>query len=129
MNKQTIKYDNLTIVQQAQNYTDVYRILAEYVDNSIDSAEELFDEATESYSRDIEITVTKSANGKKNRTITITDNACGMRISPNGEYTIFKSDKKEDPCTNGMYGMGMFSFLSICEKMSVDTRKKFSNFL
>lgn len=124
MNKQTIKYDNLTIVQQAQNYTDVYRILAEYIDNSIDSAEELYNKATESYSRNIEITVTKSSKGKKNRTITITDNACGMRISPNGEYTIFKSDKKEDPSTNGMYGMGMFSFLSVCEKMSVETKKQ-----
>ncbi len=112
----------MTIVQQAQNYTDVYRILAEYIDNSIDSAEELFDNITDSYSRDIEITVTKSGNSKKNRLITISDNACGMKISLNGEYTIFKSDKKEDPSTNGMYGMGMFSFLSICDKMTVDTR-------
>lgn len=113
----------MTIVQQAQNYTDVYRILAEYIDNSIDSAEELFDFTTDSYSRDIEITVTKSGSRKKNRLLTISDNACGMKISLNGEYTIFKSDKKEDPSTNGMYGMGMFSFLSICDKMTVDTRE------
>lgn len=120
---QTIKYDNATIVQQAQNYTDPFRILAEYVDNSIDSAEELYDSTTESYSRDIEILISKTGTGKKTQKITITDNSCGIQISSDKTFTIFQSDKRSDPNTNGMYGMGMFSFLAVCKKMNVETKQ------
>lgn len=127
MSKQTIQYDNATIVQQAQNYTDPYRILAEYVDNSIDSAEALYDSITESYTRNIEIIVSITGTGKKDRKIIITDNSCGMQVSTNNALTIFKSDKQSDPTTNGMYGMGMFSFLAICKKMLVETKQSNSN--
>jgi len=122
-----IHYANKTIIQQAQNYTDVYRILAEYVDNSIDDAEQLYDSNTDTYKRNININISKSGTTKKTRTITITDNACGMSIDPNKGLTIFDSTKKLDPKTNGMFGMGMFSFLAICNKMSVETRQSRSN--
>lgn len=127
MSNHKIHYANRTIVQQAQNYTDVYRILAEYIDNSIDDAEQLYDSAADTYKRNININISKSGTTKKARTITITDNACGMSIDPNKGLTIFDSTKQSDPKTNGMFGMGMFSFLAICNKMSVETRQSGSN--
>jgi len=123
MSNHKIHYANRTIVQQAQNYTDVFRILAEYIDNSIDDAEQLYDSAADSYKRIINIKVSKSGSSKKSQAITITDNACGMSIDPNKGITIFESTKQSDHNTNGMFGMGMFSFLAICNKMTVETRQ------
>ncbi|HMR41939.1 MAG TPA: ATP-binding protein [Ignavibacteria bacterium] len=122
-----INYSNSTIVQQAQNYTDIYRILSEYVDNSIDDSEKLYINSTDSYSRNIKINISKSGTAKKTQAITITDNASGYKIDPNETLTIFDSLKRSDPKTNGMFGMGMFSFLAICNKMMVESKISGSN--
>ncbi|MBN8572157.1 MAG: hypothetical protein J0M18_21245 [Ignavibacteria bacterium] len=68
MIKQKIKYDNAAILQQSLIYTDEYRILMEYIDNSIDAAEKYFDAATNQYSKDIviEIKLEGSATTKNN---------------------------------------------------------------
>lgn len=111
--KQNILYDSSSVIFQAGTYTDPYRVLMEYVDNSVDAAETYFN--GDKYEREILITVTKN----RNRTITIRDNATGMSISPVNPYKIFSSLKRDDTATNGMFGFGMFSFLSICGKLRI----------
>jgi hypothetical protein len=111
--KQKIVYDSSAVIFQAGTYTDPYRVLMEYVDNSIDAAEYYFNGAK--YVQDILVTVTKNTD----KTITIRDNATGMNISPDESYRIFSSAKRDDSATNGMFGFGMFSFLSICGNLKI----------
>lgn len=70
MIKQKIKYDNAAILQQSLIYTDEYRVLMEYIDNSIDAAEKYYDRNTNRYSKDIVIEIklegNKSARTKNN---------------------------------------------------------------
>ncbi|MBX7044204.1 MAG: hypothetical protein K1X86_00075 [Ignavibacteria bacterium] len=62
MIKQKIKYDNAAILQQSLIYTDEYRVLMEYIDNSIDAAEKYYDAATNRYSKDIVIEIKLEGN-------------------------------------------------------------------
>lgn len=118
--KRTIKYDNRAILQQAQIYTDPYRVPMEFIDNSIDSAESFWLADTNRYSKDIIITITfVKAAGQK--LISVADNCAGIRLNPSEPLIIFGSEKKNDPSTNGMFGMGMFSYLSIADRMKVET--------
>ena len=70
MIKQKIKYDYGAIIQQSMIFTDEYRILMEYIDNSIDAAEKYYDRNTNRYSKDIIIEIkfegTKSVRTKNN---------------------------------------------------------------
>jgi len=112
---QSIRYDNAAIIQQAMIYTDPYRVLAEYVDNSIDAAETQYCDGV--YKPEVCIEVKKHSIGS----ITISDNACGIAVKPDEPYTIFRSLKRDDPSTNGKFGFGLFSFLSICNKLDIET--------
>jgi len=127
--KQEIQYDNASIIQQASLYTDPYRILSEYIDNSIDSAEAFYQ--NNEYTRDILVSVIQSGSKESDYKITIKDNCSGMEINPSEPFTIFRSKKKNDPCTNGMFGFGMFSFFAICKKIQfstvpIDSLKKYT---
>lgn len=113
--RKKIIYDNSAAVLQSMMYTDPYRVLAEYVDNSIDAAEAYYSNGT--YVYEIKITVKKSAD----RSITISDNTTGMTINPDEPYRIFGSAKRNDPNTNGMFGFGMFSFMAICDRLEAKT--------
>lgn len=113
--RKKIIYDNSAAILQSMMYTDPYRVLAEYVDNSIDAAEAYYSNGT--YVYEIKITVKKSADGS----ITISDNTTGMTINPDEPYRIFGSAKKNDPSTNGMFGFGMFSFMAICDTLEIKT--------
>lgn len=110
-----IRIDKAGIIQQSRVYTDPKRVIAEFVDNAIDAAEDFYNGVV--YLHDIEINVTKNQGGK----ISIRDNASGMLINPDSAYTIFKSLKSDDPKTNGMFGFGMFSFMSICNRLEIET--------
>lgn len=119
--KQKINYDNESIIQQAQIYTDQYRVIMEYIDNSIDAAEDYYDSESNSYSKEIQISIVKS-NSKKNPEIMIADNCTGMKITPDTPLTIFRSAKKNDIRTNGMFGFGLFSCFSLCNCLTVTTK-------
>ncbi len=121
-----IKYDNQAILQQSQIYSDEYRVLLEYIDNSIDAAEIYYNKDTNSYSYGIKIQIEKSDLSKNNQEIRITDNCSGMNIYKNKPLTIFRSEKKNDPVTNGMFGFGLFSCFSICNSLSICTMKSTS---
>ena len=50
-----IEVDQNIIPSIAGSYTDTNRIFMEYIDNSIDSSQEFFDEYSNSYTKDINI--------------------------------------------------------------------------
>lgn len=98
----------------------------EYIDNSIDAAEIHYNKQTNSYSYGIKIQIEKNGSTKNDRGILITDNCSGMNIYKNKPLTIFRSEKKNDPGTNGMFGYGLFSCFSICNSLSISTMKSTS---
>ena len=77
------------IKQVAASYTEINRIFMEFVDNSIDSAEDFFDQETDSYSKEIKITV--DFDKKEMR---FTDNCSGMNDIAKVVSTIGNSDKR-----------------------------------
>lgn len=119
--KQKILYDNEAIIQQAQIYNDVYKVIMEYIDNSIDAAEDYYKMESNSYSKEIQIKITKSGS-KKNEKIVISDNCTGMEINIDKPLTIFGSTKRNDSRTNGKFGFGMFSCFSLCNSLSVTAK-------
>lgn len=105
----------------ASMYNEISRVFMEFIDNSIDSAESFYQPRENNYNKDIEIKVEYSGSTKKSGQIVITDNCTGM--DKNGLLRIIKeignSDKKEQPWTNGQFGYGIYSFLSVCEDIEI----------
>ncbi len=106
------------IIQQvASSYTEINRIFMEFVDNSIDSAEDFFDQETDSYSKEIKITV--DFDKKEMR---FTDNCTGMDDIEKVVSTIGNSDKRNTFVTNGQFGFGIHSFMAACEMIDITTK-------
>ncbi|MBS1495070.1 MAG: ATP-binding protein [Bacteroidetes bacterium] len=125
---QKIIYSPTSILQESLNNPDLNRPILEFIDNSLDSAEDYFDHASNSYSKPIEIRISKTKLKSRSGNITIQDNCSGFKKDFNKPFVIFKSDKRNDPKTNGMYGSGMFSFFSICNNLKVKTKTEKSNY-
>lgn len=89
----------------------------EYVDNSVDSAEDFFDPLTNRYTRAINISISIDL-----RSVVITDNCTGI---PNIERTyrnIGDSNKKGQFTTNGQFGYGIYSFLALCQQLRISSK-------
>lgn len=113
----------------ASLYTDVYRVLMEYVDNSLDDVEQpgfyicsAGLPTIETYKREIEITVKIDGKTFKDGTVTITDNCNGIPKLKNIIQNLGNSCKRSSSFTNGQFGYGIFSFMSICGKMEITTK-------
>lgn len=126
--KQKIVYSNTSILQESLNNPDINRPIKEILDNSLDSAEDYYDPATNSYSKDIEICISKNKLKSRSGIITIQDNCSGFKKDFNKPFVIFKSDKRNDPKTNGMNGSGMFTFFSVCNNLKAKTKTECSNY-
>ena len=98
-----LKISPRLIPSVASSYTDVNRIFMEYIDNSIDSAEEYFDQANNNYSKEVEIALTISPDK-----IFITDNCSGIPDLSKVVGQIGNSAKRDQPWTNGQFGYGVF---------------------
>lgn len=92
----------------------------EYVDNSLDDAETLFDRSANRYKKPVSILV---EIGSKPHTVKITDNCRGMdndqlcRLIQNvGE------SMKHSKFTNGQFGFGVHAFRAACKKLRVSSR-------
>jgi len=102
----------------ANLYQNSSRIFMEYVDNSLDDAEILFQSGNNAYPYPIEIDIFIDPEEKK---VTFIDNCQGMtrdtllRIITD----VGSSNKKAQPWTNGQFGFGIHSFRACCEKMNV----------
>lgn len=98
-------------------YNDTNRIFMEYVDNSIDSAEDFFNSATNSYSKSINIVVNVGEDF-----VSISDNCTGISNFNKVVEQIGNSDKKEQPWTNGQFGYGIYSFMAACENLTIESK-------
>lgn len=104
-------------------YTDPYRVLMEYIDNSLDACEPLFDINNGSYKRKIaiELKIEGDLKSFQNLKITISDNSGGIDDLSRIVTNIGNSNKKGQPFLNGQFGYGIYSFLAICKSMEVIT--------
>jgi hypothetical protein len=102
-------------------YTEPQRVLMEFIDNSFDAAEDLYNIVNNSYSRSLEFQVQLNGNSFRNGTIIISDNCQGM--DEEGLLRIIReignSDKKEQAWTNGQFGYGIYSFMAICSRLEI----------
>lgn len=110
-------------------YNDANRVLLEFIDNSIDSAEEYFDSAKNTYSRPIKITLEVKGKTAKEGSVVIFDNCKGIPNIEKIVQNIGNSDKKAQPWTNGQFGYGMCSFIACCDQLQVISKAKEKNAL
>jgi len=108
----------------ASLYNDVNRIVMEYIDNSFDSAEKIFNNKQNSYIRNIKISIKIEGETKRNRIITITDNCEGISDFNKVIESIGNSDKKSDYTTNGQFGYGIYSYLASCSLLKIQSKVK-----
>jgi hypothetical protein len=134
--KKTIADTNEFLNQVANIYQHSMRIFMEYIDNSLDSAETLYN-LEKKYPYPIEIQV---AIDPKNKTVTFSDNCVGMdkgfkSKDENGigiwkdgllaiVTSIGKSNKKAVSWLNGQFGFGSHAYMACADKMSILTAKK-----
>ena len=108
----------------ASIYTDVNRIILEYVDNSLDSAEVFYDSETGKYRSNIHIQVRFEGHNFKNGKITIEDNCFGITNFPKLVENFGNSDKKKEFTTNGEFGFGVYSYLAACKLLTIESSLK-----
>jgi len=106
-------------------YNDVNRIFMEYVDNSIDSADQYwYSQEKLGYERPIEIRVHISGHSYKDGMVTISDNCYGITNFTKVVESIGDSDKKSQRFTNGQFGFGIFSFMAACDSLDVSSKEQ-----
>jgi len=110
-------------------YNDANRVLLEFIDNSIDSAEEYFKPINNTYTRPIKITLKIKGKNYKEGSVVILDNCKGISNIEKIVQNIGNSDKKAQPWTNGQFGYGMCSFIACCDQLQVISRAKEKNAL
>lgn len=112
----------------ANLYTDPLRVLMEYIDNSLDSADDIRNsEDVANYPRPIKVNVEIHKKSRlKDCKVTILDNCSGMgRKELTGIVReIGNSGKKNAPWLNGRFGFGVHAYASCCETVTFITRKK-----
>lgn len=134
--KKTIADTNEFLNQVANIYQNSMRIFMEYIDNSLDSAETLYN-VEKKYPYPIEIQI---AIDPVNKTVTFSDNCVGMDIGVKTKddsgktiwkdgllaivTSIGKSNKKAVSWLNGQFGFGAHAYMACAEKMSILTTKK-----
>ena len=105
-------------------YNEVNRIFMEYIDNSIDSADQYwFDETNNEYKKPIEITISFSGGNAKKRQITISDNCFGITSFTKVVESIGDSDKKAQGFTNGQFGFGIYSYMGACSTLDITSKE------
>jgi len=103
-------------------YNNPNKILMEYIDNSLDSAEYYFDQDRNSYNKEIIITLKITGKNEKDGLIEISDNCTGIDDITKLVMSIGNSDKKAQSFTNGQFGYGVYSFMATCNTLEVLTK-------
>ena len=111
----------LLLNHMAERYVSTSRILMEFVDNSLDDAENFFDHETGAYGRAVDIRVYVSRN---DRTLRIVDNCNGMAPDQLSRVVmrVGESRKRGASFVNGQFGFGMQAFRAACTTLTVKTR-------
>lgn len=107
------------ITSIASLYNDVNRIFLEYIDNSLDSAEQFYDKENNRYTKPINIEIKINGTKYQNGKVEIIDNCVGMANLEKIVQSIGNSDKKAQPWTNGQFGYGIYSFMASSQNLDV----------
>lgn len=105
-------------------YSDSNRVLIEFIDNSLDSAEQYFDSKNNTYIRPIQITLEVIGKSYKDGYVTVSDNCEGITNLKSVVQSFGNSRKRGQAETNGQFGFGMCSFIASCEKLEIVTKTK-----
>lgn len=108
-------------------YSDSNRVLLEFIDNSIDSAEKYFDSANNRYNKPIKITLEIIGDTYKDGSVVVSDNCEGISNLESIVQSFGNSRKRGQEFTNGQFGFGMCSFLASCEKLEILTKTEDNN--
>lgn len=103
-------------------YSDSNRVLIEFIDNSIDSAEKYFDVKNNTYKKPIKITLEIVGKNTKDGSVIVSDNCEGITNLESVVQSFGNSRKRGQAETNGQFGFGMCSFLASCEKLEITTK-------
>ena len=126
--KDTIKIqiDPRLAVSAASSYSwNITRVITEYVDNSLDSAEKnYFDKESNSYTKPIIVDITIN---KKSQMISVKDNCWGIEDITRVVCKIWDSNRRDDVNQNGQFWFWMQSFLSLWEKTVLEVVSKIEN--
>ncbi len=122
-----VKISPQIIVSISSLYDDINRIFLEYIDNSLDSAEDYYEKATNSYLKPIIIQLKISGNNSNNGSVIIEDNCTGIDSLERVCGSIGDSNKRTQPWTNGQFGYGIFSFMAVCENLKITSKEKDDN--
>jgi len=104
-------------------YNDVSRIFMEYIDNSLDSAEKYFDETSNAYKKEINITISIVDLKYNKGFVLIEDNCSGVNNLEKIVQEVGNSDKKAQPWTNGEFGYGIYSFMAASSTLELTTKE------
>lgn len=115
-----VKVSPTIVTNIARLYESTSRIFMEYIDNSLDSAEKLYEANNGAYPYNIKITVKIDPAAK---TVTFEDNCIGMDLSNllRVVENIGDSNKKNDFVTNGQFGFGIHAYAACADKLEVTT--------
>lgn len=109
----------------ATAYTsDPVRVFIEYIDNSLDSAEDYFDHENNRYKKEIKITM--EIDRTKNA-VRIRDNCRWIPDITKVVTTIWDSNKAEILEKNWQFWFWMFSFMAVAENLSVTSKYESQN--
>lgn len=105
----------------AQMYENPYRVLYEYIQNSVDNAHSIRLANGGAFPYPIEVRIHLTHDG---RTVSISDNCEGMSKEKLEELItkIFKSSKKSVPWAAGQFGYGVQSFRAFFEELTFISR-------
>jgi len=107
----------------AGNYETVERIFMEYIDNSLDSAEDLAHKNGEKYPYPIDIRITIDT---ENKTVKFIDNCEGMDLDTlkGIANNIGTSKKAHQNWNNGQFGFGIHTFRACAGNIKIITQQK-----
>jgi len=113
----------LLLNEIAKRYESAARILMEYIDNSLDDAEELFRANSGSYPYAIHITIHIDTDESK---VTIIDNCRGMTGETLRRIVQRVGESQKRGCTwvNGRFGFGVHAFRAAARKVTFVTKNE-----
>ena len=114
--------DPVTLINEiASRYETLERVIMEYVDNSIDDADDMAKDNNGKYPYNIKI---KVIIDRENRRIIIVDNCRGMDFSTLSRivHKIGESKKRACPWLNGRFGFGVHAFRAFCKEIVFETK-------
>lgn len=122
MEKVPLRVSHQIIPNISQQYSSVpHRVIMEFIDNSLDAAEEFFDSTSNAYTKPINIQI-RINSISNDPSIEIEDNCTGILDVGRLVHEIGNSSKKNNVWTNGQFGFGIYSFMAIAEKLCIYTK-------